>query len=199
MGVDRVYRGEVPAADRDYSRSKWSEDGSFAEATGVSAGSNTVFFENQEGNRVARALGDCSTDYGYTGVLSNPNNVDGQGCGFPYGNIPWTQIRTEMEDVGDLKRLNSNSVFANFDAPLGEAVSVYMDGRLTWADTAFRYAPPVGTFDIPKGFGATAAGRPSIRAIRSLIPPSVTRKTARTRKRTVTSPSPRPYTPATLT
>ena len=143
VGVDRVYRGEVPAADRDYSRSKWSEGGSFAEATGVSAGGNTVFFNNQEGNRVARVLGDCPTDQGYTGILSNPNNLDGQGCGFPYGNIAWTETRR-----GDLKRLNSNSVFANFDAPLGEAASVYMDGRLTWADTAFRYAPPVGTFDI---------------------------------------------------
>jgi len=27
VGVDSVYRAEVPAADRDYSRSKWSEGG----------------------------------------------------------------------------------------------------------------------------------------------------------------------------
>ena len=154
VGVDSVYRGEVPAADRDYSRSKWSEGGSFAEATGVSAGGNTVFFEDQ-GRRIARVLGDCPTDQGYTGVLANPNNVDGQGCGFPYGNIAWTETRR-----GDLKRLKSESVFANVDVPLGDAASVYMDGRLAWTDTAFRYAPPVGTFTIsnPRADLLAAAG-----------------------------------------
>ena len=142
VGVDSVQRNEVRAADRDYSRSKWSEGGSFAEATGVSAGGNTVFFKDQ-GRLVARALGDCPTSQGYTGVLSNPDNVDGQGCGFPYGNIAWTQTRR-----GDLKRLESKNVFADFDVPLGDAASVYMDGRMGWRDTAFRYAPSVGTFDI---------------------------------------------------
>ena len=143
LGVDSVYRGEVPAADRDYSRSKWSEGGSFAEATGVSIGGNTVSF-GDPGREVARVLGDCPTDQGYTGVLSNPRNAEGQGCGFPYANIAWTQTRR-----GYLRRLKSNSVFTNFDVPLGDAASVYMDGRLTWAETAFRYAPSVGTFKIP--------------------------------------------------
>ena len=143
VGVDSVYRGEVPAAERDYSRSKWSEGGSFAEATGVSVGGNTVFFKDQQGRQVARVLGDCPTDQGYTGALSNPGDVEGQGCGFPYANIAWTVAQRDY-----LRRLKSNSVFTNIDVPLGDAASVYMDGRLTWAETAFRYAPSVGRFNI---------------------------------------------------
>ena len=136
VGVDSVHRSEIPSADRDYSRSKWSEGGSFAGTSGVSIGGNTVFFR-EEGTTVARALGNCSTNLGYTGVLSNPSSVDGEGCGFAWANIAW-----------NTQRFNSKSVFANLDYPLGDTASVYIDGRLAWADTAFRYAPSVGQFTI---------------------------------------------------
>ncbi len=137
VGVDTVHKGKITGAARDYSRPEWSEGGSFAETSGVSIGGNTVFF--REGSRtVARALGNCSMELGYTGILSNPASVDGEGCGFAWGNIAWNR-----------ERFNSKSVFANLDYPLEDGASVYINGRLAWADTAFRYAPSVGQFTIP--------------------------------------------------
>ena len=137
VGVDSIHRGKITAADRDYSRPKWSQGGSFAGTSHVSIGGNTVFF-SEEGRTVARALGNCSTGLDYTGVLSNPASVDGEGCGFAWGNIAW-----------NTERFNSKSVFANLDYPLGDAASFYINGRLVYADTAFRYAPSVGQFTIP--------------------------------------------------
>lgn len=137
VGIDSVHKGEIPGADRDYSRAKWSPGGRFADTTGVSVGGNTVFFTGDEGRTVARALGPCSPSLGYTGVLSNPAGTSGEGCGFAFGNIWW-----------NTERFKSKRVFANLDYPLGDAASLYIDGRLAWADTKFRYAPSVGQFSI---------------------------------------------------
>lgn len=136
VGVDSVHKGEIPASDRDYSRSKWSTGGRFAETAGVSVGGNTVIFQD-EGRTVARALGECPTSLGYTGVLSNPGGLDGEGCGFAWGNIAW-----------NTEQFKSKRAFANLDYPLSDAASLYIDGRLSWADTSFRYAPSVGQFTI---------------------------------------------------
>ncbi|WP_152535238.1 hypothetical protein [Candidatus Synechococcus spongiarum] len=136
VGVDSVHKGQIPAADRDYSRSKWSPGGRFAETDGVSVGGNTVIFQD-EGCPVARALGECPTSLGYTGSLQNPGGFNGEGCGFAYGNIVW-----------NTEQFKSKRVFVNLDYPLGDAASIYIDGRLAWADTAFRYAPSAGQFTI---------------------------------------------------
>ena len=44
LGVDRFHRDEIRAADRDYSRSSWTEGGSFDDASNVSTAGNTAFF-----------------------------------------------------------------------------------------------------------------------------------------------------------
>ncbi|MYK06583.1 MAG: TonB-dependent receptor [Synechococcus sp. SB0670_bin_20] len=141
VGVDSLHKGEIPGADRDYSRAKWSTGGHFADTAGVSVGGNTVFFRDRddEDRTVvrARALGPCPPSLGYTGVLSNPAGASGEGCGFAYGNIWW-----------NTERFKGKGVFTNFDYPLGDAASLYIDGRLAWADTTFRYAPSVGRFTI---------------------------------------------------
>ena len=136
VGFDSVHQGKIRSADRDHSRSTWSEGGRFADATAVSTGGNTVYFYDQ-GRTVARSLGDCPTDLGYTGVLLNPGSISGEGCGFPYGNIAWETSRRDRQ-----------SVVVNFDHPLGDVASLYVDGRMAWNEDLFRFAPSVGSFTV---------------------------------------------------
>lgn len=136
MGVESVRRSEIRGADRDHSRARWTEGGGFAGTVGVSIGGNTAFFRDNSG-LVARAIGDCSTGLGYTGVLSNPAGVPGTGCGFAWADIAW-----------ETQRIDRQGFFANFDHPLNDSASVYFDARLAQADTDFRYAPSVGQFTI---------------------------------------------------
>ena len=133
IGVDVFRRQEVLYADRDYSRASWTPGGPFAETSGVSVGGNTVFVRTI-GGFIARSIGDCSGS-GYTGVLTNPYNIPGMGCGFAYAEIMWAW-----------ERRNRESLFLNFDYPLGEDTDLYFDVRLTRSDAAYRYAPSVGTF-----------------------------------------------------
>ena len=140
IGVDAFYRDNIRDADRDHTRSTWTEGGSFATASNVSFGGNTVLIPvtTSAGNTlIARHLGDCPDDL-YTGVLERPRGVQGSGCGFPYGNYQWS-----------LGWRNRESVFLNFDHPLGEASDMYIDAR--WSDTDYmsRMAPSVGTIELP--------------------------------------------------
>ena len=133
LGADILRRQEIRNADRDYSRASWSPGGSFADASGVSVGGNTVFISTGGGS-VARSLGACDGS-AYTGVLTDPYGIPGSGCGFAWAEIAWGTLRYERE-----------SLFLNLDHPLGEDADMYFDVRAAWGDTAFRYAPSVGTF-----------------------------------------------------
>ena len=133
LGADILRRQEIRNADRDYSRASWEPGGSFADASGVSVGGNTVFISTGGGS-VARSLGDCEGS-AYTGLLTDPYGISGSGCGFAWAEIAWGTLRYERE-----------SLFLNLDHPLGEDADMYFDVRAAWGDTAFRYAPSVGTF-----------------------------------------------------
>ena len=134
FGVDHIRRQEVRDSDRDYSRAKWTPGGSFANTQGVSVGGNTIFFTPAgENTAVARPLGDCDGGV-YTGPLAHPR---GTGCGFAYADVKW-------HDGYD--RRERESVFLNAGHPLGDDAEMYVDARAAQAETAFRYAPSVGTF-----------------------------------------------------
>ncbi len=140
IGVDTFQRDNIRDADREHTRSSWTEGGSFATASNVSFGGNTVLIPvtTSDGDTlIARHLGDCPDDL-YTGVLERPRGVQGSGCGFPYGNYQWS-----------LGWRNRESVFFNFEHPLSEASDMYVDAR--WSDTDYmsRMAPSVGTFELP--------------------------------------------------
>lgn len=151
VAAETSQQEEIASADRKFSRAGWAEGGSFANTTGVSIGGNTVFiptksYDSQgqttathipdaEGATVARLLGDCSKEDGYTGPLANPSGVPGIGCGFPYANTAWEVDRSERQ-----------SVFLSFDHPVGEDTEAYLGARIAQGKTAFRYAPSVGTF-----------------------------------------------------
>ncbi len=133
IGVDFFHKQEVRDAKRKYSRSSWMPGGSFAGASGVSVGGNTVFISDN-GDSIARALGDCRGS-AYTGVLQNPLGISGTGCGFAWGEISWSQERLERENL-----------FIDLDHPLGRDATLYAEARITQADAAIRWAPSVGTF-----------------------------------------------------
>ena len=140
IGADTFQRDNIRDADREHTRSSWTEGGSFATASNVSFGGNTVLIPVTISGRdtlIARHLGDCPDDL-YTGILERPRGVQGSGCGFPYGNYQWS-----------LGWRNRESVFLNFDHPLGETSDMYIDAR--WSDTDYmsRMAPSVGTFELP--------------------------------------------------
>ncbi len=134
IGLDHFRRQEIRDADRDYSRAKWTPGGPFSETQGVSVGGNTVFIRTGAASSVARPLGDCRESV-YTGVLTNPYGISGTGCGFAYADIAWHWERVER-----------NGLFLNADHPLGDSVDIYFDARAARTNTAFRYAPSVGTF-----------------------------------------------------
>ena len=133
IGVDVFQRQEVRDADRDYSRASWTPGGPFAAAGGVSVGGNTVFIPI-DGGLVARPLGVCDESV-YTGVLTEPYGISGAGCGFAWAGTAW-----------NLERYERQSLFLNLDQPLGEDVDMYVDARVARGNSAFRYAPSVGTF-----------------------------------------------------
>ena len=144
LGVDVFRREEVTAQSRDYSRSVWREGGMFNQAQNISVGGNTVWVvqrENGERTGVTRSasLGRCEPAKGYTGPLGNPPGPrvppGDKGCGFAYGTIMWNTGSHEQQ-----------SAVLNLDHPLGEDAALRLDANLTHSDSAFRYAPSVGSF-----------------------------------------------------
>ncbi len=137
VGADHIRRQEVRDSDRDYSRAEWTPGGSFADTQGVSIGGNTIFFTpSGENTDDARPLGDCDASI-YTDILTEPLGFTGEGCGFAYADVKW-------HDGYD--RRERESLFLNADHPLGDGADIYVDARATQSETAFRYAPSVGTF-----------------------------------------------------
>ena len=128
VGAEHLRRGGVRWADRDYSRSAWTEGGAFADASGVSIAGNTLLIDTGDGI-VARPLGDCDGS-GYTGILANPGGLPGTGCGFSYADIGWETSRQERQGV-----------FATLDLPLDKTATVYAVARFVQKDTLLRWAP----------------------------------------------------------
>ena len=152
VAVDVFRRQEIPDAAREHSRAQWTPGGTFADASGVSVGGNTVFIatksydENGDvtaihvpgvANRsIARPLGNCPGSM-YTGALADPLGSPGTGCGFAYADISWGMARYGRE-----------SLFLALDHPLGEGADAYLDIRAAKDETLERYAPSVGTFSV---------------------------------------------------
>ena len=135
IGVDHIGREEVRDADRAYSRAQWTPGGSFADATGVSSSGNTINL----GDLGLRSLGDCDESI-YTGVLTHPH---GEVCGYAYADIKW---------LNGYERFARESLFINADHPLGDDADLYVEARAAQGDSAFRYAPSVGSFEFaPEG------------------------------------------------
>ena len=144
LGADVLRRQEITAQSRDYSRSVWRDGGAFNEARNVSVGGNTVWVVKLDEDRNfggvrSVALGDCDPAKGYTGPLVNPPGVSprlrDKGCGFAYGTIMWNTSSYEQK-----------SAVLNLDHPLGEAAELHVDANFTQGDSAFRFAPSVGSF-----------------------------------------------------
>ena len=144
VGVDVLDRQEITAQSREYSRSEWQEGGAFNEGQNISVGGNTVWViqRNEDGRPTgirSVALGGCDPADGYTGPLGNPPGPPAapgdQGCGFAYGTIMWNTSSDERK-----------TAVLNFDHPLTEEADLHIDAILTQSDSAFRYAPSVGTF-----------------------------------------------------
>ena len=144
LGADVLRRDEITARSREYSRSVWREDGAFNETRNVSVGGNTVWVIQRDEGGIPTgirsvALGECGQEEGYTGALSNPPGPrvpsGDKGCGFAYGAIMWNTASYEQK-----------SAVLNLDHPLGEDAELRVDANFTQGDSAFRYAPSVGTF-----------------------------------------------------
>ena len=142
LGADVLQRQEITAQSREYSRSVWPEDGAFNETKNVSPGGNTVYViqRDEDGRRTGLrsvALGDCDPANGYTGPLRNPPGIRSgdKGCGFAYGAIMWNTDHYDQK-----------SAVLNLDHPLGDAADFHLDANFTQIDSAFRYAPSVGSF-----------------------------------------------------
>ena len=144
VGVDILDRQEITAQSREYSRSAWREGGAFNEAQNISVGGNTIWVIQRGEDGIPTgirsvALGGCDSADGYTGPLSDPPGPPvfpgDQGCGFAYGAIMWNTSRDERK-----------TAVLNFDHALTEEADLHIDAILTRADSAFRYAPSVGTF-----------------------------------------------------
>ena len=143
VGVDVLRRQEIPSRSREYSRSVWQEGGSFDDSRNVSVGGNTVWVVQRDANGDfegirTTALGECEQAEGYVGPLLNPPGarVPGDtGCGFAYGNIAWETAEFEQR-----------TAIVSLDQPLGERNSLYLHANFGQGESAFRYAPSVGTF-----------------------------------------------------
>ena len=141
LGVDVLRRQEIRSRSRDYSRSVWQEGGSFNEAQNISVGGNTVWVvqEDDAGDRTARSvpLGECDPEYYYTGPLTNPPGITSgdKGCGYAYGNIMW--------ETGSYEQ---RSAVLNLEHPLGDDAELHADVNITQGESAFRYAPSIGSF-----------------------------------------------------
>ena len=142
IGVDGLYREQITARSREYSRSVWEEGGSFSQAQNVSLGGNTVYVvqldeDGQFAGLRSAALGDCDPAKGYTGPLSNPPGIRNgdKGCGFAYGDIMWNSGRHRQQ-----------SAFLDLEHPLNEDANLHMNGHYVKSDGVFRFAPSVGSF-----------------------------------------------------
>ena len=152
VAVDAIRREEIPDAAREHTRAKWTRGGTFADATGVSVGGNTVIIATKSHDEngdltathvpgvtsrsIARPLGDCPSSM-YTGPLIEPLGNPGTGCGFAYADISWGMARYER-----------GSLFLAFDHPLGDSADAYFNVRAARDETLERYAPSVGTFSV---------------------------------------------------
>ena len=142
--ADAFTRGHIASADRDYSRGKWTPGGSFADASNISRGGNTVFIakldasDQLEGFRSV-ALGDCDPADGYTGPLTEPPGPPvpdtDRGCGYDYSGIMW-----ETADV------DQQTVLLNARHPLGDSAEIGVVANFSQFETDFLYAPSTGTF-----------------------------------------------------
>ncbi len=128
VGAESFRRQEIRDADRDYSRTRWTPGGSFADTEGVSVVGNTVYFP---GGTEAGYLGDCSSDSGYAGPLRDPYGLEGEGCGFSVADFDWQRDRVRRE-----------TLFANADISLGEDLTAHVDARSTRERIVSRAAPP---------------------------------------------------------
>ena len=144
VGADVLRRQEIPSRSREYSRSRWTQGGSFRDADNVSFGGNTLWVvrrgdDGEFMDERSVSLGDCDPAHGYTRPLSNPPGIGSgdEGCGFAYGNIAW-----------NTPTYDQNAAVLNLDHPLGETAELHVDARVLRAESAFRYAPSVGVFDI---------------------------------------------------
>ena len=123
----------MKSADREYSRARWTEGGTFGSTTGVSIGGNTLIFQGADGT-IARALGACDRE-GYTGVLTSPGGYPGTGCGFAYADLAW-------ETSSQAHR----NLYTSLSLALDEETTARVDARIGQGTTDFRYAPSVGSF-----------------------------------------------------
>ena len=144
--ADTFRRLPIASADRDYSRGKWQPGGSFADASNISRGGNTVWIVKRDaGGPVTGfrsvALGDCDPAKGYTGPLSGPPGLpvpDGdKGCGFDYSSIMWETLKVEQQ-----------TLLLNAKHPLGDSAEIGVVANFSRFDTDFLYAPSVGTFRV---------------------------------------------------
>ena len=143
--ADSIRRQPIASADRDYSRGRWTPGGSFADASNISRGGNTVFI----GKRLSDtdpvtgfrsvALGDCDPADGYTGPLSGPPGPrvpdEDLGCGFDYSSIMW-----------ETYKLDQQTLLLNGRHPLGDSAEFSVVANFSQFETNERYAPSVGTF-----------------------------------------------------
>ena len=153
LGVDVLQRQEITSQSREYSRSVWPDRGAFNETRNVSVGGNTVWvvlFDDDGSFSGVRsvALGECDPEKGYTGPLSNPPGIfsGDKGCGFAYGTIAWNSSSFEQK-IGVL----------NLDLPLSEKADLRVDANVAQGDSAFRYAPSVGSFVFRPNLGLLQA------------------------------------------
>ena len=142
LGADVLRRDEITARSREYSQSVWKPGGTFGESKNVSVGGNTVWVIQRDEGGIPTdirsvALGECDPAQGYTGPLRNPPGIlnDDKGCGFAFGAIMWNTSRYEQK-----------SAVLNLDHPIGEDAELHVDANFTQGDSAFRYAPSVGSF-----------------------------------------------------
>ena len=140
VAFDHIRRREVRDSQRDYSRAEWTRGGSFADTRGVSLAGNTLVVVPKDDNpAILHSFGDCD-ESAYTGVLSHSA---GEGCGYAYADVKWQGDTSNTPYV----RRGREALSINADHPFGDDADVYLDFRAAQADTAFRYAPPVGTFE----------------------------------------------------
>ncbi|MDE0415536.1 MAG: TonB-dependent receptor [bacterium] len=153
--ADTFSRQHIASADRGYSRGTWTPGGSFADASNISRGGNTVFIVKRAADKSITgfrsvALGDCDPADGYTGPLSGPPGLPvpdtDLGCGFDYSSIMWETIEVDQQNL-----------LLNARHPLGDSAEIGVVANLSQFDTDFLYAPSVGTFRFVPDAGLLAA------------------------------------------
>ena len=130
IGVDVFRRGEIRGPDRNYSRAAWTPGGSFEDSIGVSAYGNTILFFPEDAPPSAVSLGDCEGSE-FTGPLSDPLEISGEGCGFARANAEWRWERRDRQ-----------TALLSLDHPAGEDGSLYVDARLVQGGFTRPYLAP---------------------------------------------------------